>query len=83
MAVLYMAKDLVGKDVHRIGNRTSCCTLLTLVTVIYCLTARINHFREERISPLSRLFTRIHLQAPTRKEPQTLDFRLQTVILLL
>jgi hypothetical protein len=57
-----MTEDLVGKDIHGEGDRTSGGTLLALITGLQGFTAGLHHFRQER--PV--FLVRIHL-SPRRK----------------
>ena len=49
MAVLDMTEHLIGKDIHRISDRTSCRTFLALKTGANFFAAGLNDFRQERI----------------------------------
>src|SRR4030042_6102908 len=49
VAILDMAKDLIGKKVHGIGNRAPGRALLTLVTGLERFTAGLNDLREKEV----------------------------------
>ncbi len=52
MAVLDMAEHLIGKNIHGIGDGTSCRTFLALKTGADFFAAGLSHFRQEGISLL-------------------------------
>ena len=60
MAVLDTPEHLIGEDVHRIGNGTSCRTFLALKTGLNLFPAGLNDFRQEEIVLLVYMYVSIH-----------------------
>ena len=60
MAVLDMAEHLVGQDIHRISDGTSCRALLALKTGLNLFSTGLNDFRQEGILLLVYLYVLIH-----------------------
>jgi len=49
VAVLDMTEDLIGQNVHGIGDGAPCRTLLALITGLELLAAGMNDFRQKRV----------------------------------
>jgi len=60
MVILNMTKNLIWENIHRIGHRTSCRTLLTLIAVLYGLTTGLTDFEQEGVIFLICLLGWIH-----------------------
>ena len=60
MAILDMAEHLIGEDIHRIGDGTSCRTFLTLEASLDGFTTGLIDFGQEGIPLRVKLLAGFH-----------------------
>ena len=60
MTILDMTEYLVGEDIHRISDGTSCRAFLALKTGLDGFTTGLDHFRQEGIVLRIRLLAEFH-----------------------